>query len=101
MKNNRKKNPNKKICERCGNGGYTAKTTFRCRYCGWMNGLDDFYDQHNAVVTYGGIDDRQETAWERKWFTEGVMFAERDFQNTTVAEHQEAIMSVSARNVMK
>ena len=60
MKNNRKKNPNKKICERCGNGGYTAKTTFRCRYCGWMNGLDDFYDQHNAVVTYGGIDDRQE-----------------------------------------
>ena len=50
----KKPNPNKKICERCGNGGYTPKTIFKCRYCGWMNGCEEY----NVEITRGGIDDR-------------------------------------------
>lgn len=50
----RKPNPNKKVCERCGNGGMTAKTIFKCRFCGWMNGLEDY----NVEITKGSIDDR-------------------------------------------
>ena len=59
MKNKRKKpNPNEKICERCGNGGYTEKKTFKCRYCGWLNGEEEFFSEYMVVVTRGGIDDR-------------------------------------------
>ena len=55
MKNKRRKpNLNKKICERCGNGGYTARTMFRCKYCGWMNGCEEY----GVEITRGGIDDR-------------------------------------------
>ena len=59
MKNKRKKtNPNEKICERCGNGGFTSKTVFRCKYCLWLNGVEDEYLKYGVEVTRGGIDDR-------------------------------------------
>jgi len=50
----KKSKENLKICERCGNGGYTYKTMFRCKYCGFMNGYGDY----NVEITKGGIDDR-------------------------------------------
>lgn len=28
-----------RICERCGNEVFSPKRVFRCRYCGWMNGI--------------------------------------------------------------
>lgn len=43
---------NYKICERCGNGGITRAKQFKCRYCGWQNGLPE-----GIVVTYGGLED--------------------------------------------
>ena len=55
MKKNKtkKKKTNIKVCECCGNGGFTTKTVFRCRYCGYINGLE-----HEVLITRGGIDDR-------------------------------------------
>lgn len=55
MKSKRKKpNPNEKVCERCGNGGFSRKKIFKCRYCGWINGCEEY----NTEITRGGIDDR-------------------------------------------
>ena len=28
-----------RIFERCGNEVFSPKRVFRCRYCGWMNGI--------------------------------------------------------------
>ena len=42
-----------KICEQCGNGGKTEKSVFRCKYCGYINGLEN-----EVLITRGGIDDR-------------------------------------------
>lgn len=42
-----------KVCERCGNGGITKKTTFRCMYCGWLNGEPE---EPRVIVTRGGLD---------------------------------------------
>lgn len=44
-----------KICERCGNDGRTRKTEFRCKYCGWQNGIG--LDQYDVVITRGGLED--------------------------------------------
>lgn len=60
-KNNQKKmkhkkhNPRERVCERCGNGGFTAKKVFRCKYCYYLNGAEEEY---NVVITRGGIDER-------------------------------------------
>lgn len=51
----KKVNPAKKVCEQCGNGGYTRKDVFRCRYCGYVNGIDSEY---GVEITRGGIDER-------------------------------------------
>lgn len=45
---------NLKICEQCGNGGITKKIQFRCKYCGYVNGIGA--DQYDVQVTYGGVD---------------------------------------------
>lgn len=41
-----------KECERCGNGGFTKETVFRCRYCGYINGMNG-----KVKIVRGGIDD--------------------------------------------
>ena len=46
-----KRNPREKVCECCGNGGFTAKPVFKCRFCGHIKGVSE------AVVTKGGIDE--------------------------------------------
>lgn len=47
------KHPYKKICERCGNGDITKKVMFKCRYCGWLNGVNAEYD---VTITRGGLE---------------------------------------------
>ena len=53
-----KKNPREKVCERCGNGGFTSKTVFRCMYCGYLNGIEEECLKYGVEVTVGGIDER-------------------------------------------
>lgn len=43
----------KKICEQCGNGGRTKKAVFKCKYCGYINGLGT-----EVLITKGSIEDR-------------------------------------------
>ena len=52
-----KKNKNEKVCERCGNGGFTPKKVFRCKYCGFLNGLDLEGTGHQIEITRGGLDE--------------------------------------------
>ena len=58
-KSSMKKNKSKKkkrpfrICEQCGNGGFTDKTVYKCKYCGYMNGLGN-----EVLITRGSINDR-------------------------------------------
>lgn len=56
IKKNRSTKPSKheKICERCGNGGITRKTVFRCRYCGWINGVGA--EEYGVEITRGSIE---------------------------------------------
>ena len=42
-----------RVCERCGNGGITKKTEFRCRYCGWWNGSKE---TRRVVISRGTPD---------------------------------------------
>lgn len=49
-----KPNKNEKICERCGNGGFTKKTVFNCKYCGWLNGVGM---GDRITITKGGVDE--------------------------------------------
>lgn len=35
-----KKNKNERVCERCGNGGFSRNEVFKCKYCGYLNGVE-------------------------------------------------------------
>lgn len=52
---NQKKNKYMKTCERCGNEVFSFKKVFKCKFCGWLNGLNL---QEEVQITRGGIDDR-------------------------------------------
>ena len=41
-----------KICERCGNGGICKKKKFRCMYCGYLNGEEEY----EIVITRGNLE---------------------------------------------
>ena len=55
MKKNKSKKKKRpfRICEQCGNGGFTDKTVYKCKYCGYINGLGN-----EVLITRGNIDDR-------------------------------------------
>ncbi len=36
-----KRNPLKRTCEQCGNDGISRNKVFKCKYCGYINGLPD------------------------------------------------------------
>lgn len=45
---------NEKVCERCGNGGFTQKEVFRCRYCWWLNGIGA--EEYEVYITRGRVE---------------------------------------------
>lgn len=53
-KTKQRRNKNEKTCERCGNGGFTPKEVFRCKYCGWLNGVGA--EEYGAEVTKGSLE---------------------------------------------
>lgn len=48
----RKKNRLLRTCERCGNDGKSRNKVFKCRYCGYINGLPD-----RVEVTRGKLEE--------------------------------------------
>ena len=56
--NHKKHNPRERVCERCGNGGFTNKKVFRCKYCFYLNGVEAECLKYGVEITRGGIDER-------------------------------------------
>lgn len=48
------KKPNRllRTCEQCGNDGISRSKVFKCRYCGYINGLPD-----RVEVTRGNLEE--------------------------------------------
>lgn len=40
MKRFKKKVDYIRTCEQCGNESFCKQKAFKCKYCGWMNGVD-------------------------------------------------------------